>query len=104
MSDLSGGIPVPGRSKSTTEHAPGCFCPGKGPFTARACLVRNSPNLHHGGVSMKEGRKQHAVLGNDLGRKIGPEGSPEVHRSQWFPECHPRTCEIPYLLSPTSIS
>lgn len=53
---------------------------------------------------MKEGRKQHAVLGNELGRKIGPEGIPDVHRSQWFPESHPRTCEIPYLLFPTSIS
>ncbi len=43
------------------------------------------------------------VLGKPRGRKIAPEGSLEVHRSQWMPDRHPGTCEIPYILYPTSI-
>ncbi|MFY9399624.1 MAG: hypothetical protein WAR22_14800 [Desulfomonilia bacterium] len=53
---------------------------------------------------MKEEQHQHAVLGNELGRRIGPEGCPDVHHSQWFPKRHPSTCEIPYLLFPRSIT
>jgi hypothetical protein len=43
-------------------------------------------------------------MGNEQGRKIGVEGSPDVHRSQWFPPSHPKTSETPYLLYPTRIT
>ena len=53
---------------------------------------------------MKKRQEHNGVLGNEKGRKIGPEGSPDVHRSQWYPLSHPRTSEIPYLLYPTRIT
>ncbi len=42
--------------------------------------------------------------GKERGRKIGPEGTADVHRSQWYPAEHPGTCEVPYILFPRSIT
>ena len=44
------------------------------------------------------------VLGNKNGRRIGPQGSAAVHPSQWYPAEHPRTSNIPFLVSPRSIT
>jgi len=43
------------------------------------------------------------VLGKSKGRKVAPKGSSKVHRSQWMPDRHPGTCEVPYILYPTSV-
>lgn len=48
--------------------------------------------------------KDSPLLGKERGRKIGPEGTADVHRSQWYPEEHPGTCEVPYILFPRSIT
>ncbi len=44
------------------------------------------------------------VYGKNDGRKIAREGNAAIHRSQWYPARHPGTCEIPYLICPTSIT
>jgi len=44
------------------------------------------------------------IWGKRDGRKIAAEGSSEVHRSQWYPGCHPGRSQVPYLLYPRSIS
>jgi hypothetical protein len=44
------------------------------------------------------------VLGNEKGRRIGVEGTADVHRSQWVPREHPGTCQVPFLLYPLSVS
>lgn len=43
------------------------------------------------------------ILGKSKGRKVAVEGSSKVHRSQWMPDRHPGTCEVPYILHPTSV-
>ena len=53
---------------------------------------------------MNENKNSSVVLGKRNGRKLGFAGSKEVHRSQWIPESHPGTNEIPYLLYPASIT
>ncbi len=53
---------------------------------------------------MKKRQELCGALGKSNGRKIGVEGCPEVHRSQWFPQSHPGTSEVPYLLYPTNIT
>lgn len=53
---------------------------------------------------MKEEKKTPEVLGKAKGRRIACEGSPLVHRSEWFPACHPGKNEIPYILYPVSIT
>ena len=45
-----------------------------------------------------------AIMGKVRGRKIAPEGTEDVHRSQWVPDEHPGTCEVPYILYPRSIA
>ena len=44
------------------------------------------------------------MLGKENGRRIAVDGNPAVHRSQWYPDRHPATCEVPYLLYPKSIN
>ncbi len=44
------------------------------------------------------------IIGKVRGRKIAPEGTADVHRSQWVPAEHPGTCEVPYILYPRSIA
>jgi len=45
-----------------------------------------------------------AILGNVRGRRIGPQGSDNVHPSQCYPAVHPGRSQVPYLLRPLSIS
>ncbi len=53
---------------------------------------------------MVKKQNESGVYGKQDGRKIALEGNAAVHRSQWYPESHPGTCEIPYLICPTSIT
>ncbi len=53
---------------------------------------------------MNENNNTPAVLGKSNGRKVAPEGSSEVHRSQWIAAAHPGKNEIPYLLNPVSVT
>ncbi|MFY9112174.1 MAG: hypothetical protein WAP34_09565 [Desulfomonilia bacterium] len=48
--------------------------------------------------------KKTGIMGNSKGRVIAPEGTEEVHRSQWYPEKHPGRSQVPYLLHPKSVS
>ena len=47
--------------------------------------------------------KKTGIMGNSKGRVIAPEGTEEVHRSQWYPEKHPGRSQVPYLLHPKSV-
>jgi hypothetical protein len=53
---------------------------------------------------MSISNKVPTIIGKVQGRKIAPEGTEDVHRSQWFPAEHPGTCEVPYILYPRSIA
>jgi hypothetical protein len=53
---------------------------------------------------MKKSQEGDGVLGKRNGRKVALDGHAGVHRSGWYPEKHPGTCEIPYLLYPLSIT
>lgn len=44
------------------------------------------------------------ILGKQKGRRIAAENTEEIHLSQWFPESHPGTCQIPYIVHPRSLS
>ncbi|MBN1637073.1 MAG: hypothetical protein JW920_11190 [Deltaproteobacteria bacterium] len=44
------------------------------------------------------------ILGKKNGRKIAPEGTADIHKTQWMPETHPGTSEVPYLFYPRSIT
>ncbi len=44
------------------------------------------------------------VLGREYGRRIAPEGTEGVHRSQMFPGKHPGTCQVPFMLYPRNLS
>ena len=46
----------------------------------------------------------HGVYGKKNGRKIAPENHNIIHKSQWYPQQHPATSQVPYLLYPLSIS
>jgi hypothetical protein len=53
---------------------------------------------------MKRSQDSDGVLGKVNGRKIALDGHEGVHRSGWYPDRHPGTCEIPFLLYPLSIT
>ncbi len=44
------------------------------------------------------------IFGNKNGRRVGPENCESVHKSQWYPEKHPGTCQVPYLSHQISIN
>ncbi len=48
--------------------------------------------------------KSKTIFGKPNGRIIAAENNPNIHKSQWYPEKHPGTSQVPYLINQVSIS
>ena len=43
------------------------------------------------------------ILGKEKGRKVAPEGTDSIHRSNWMPKSHNGKSSVPYILHPKTI-